>query len=1282
MGSRPLQILVSGSEESGKSTLVGHLLYKCGHLSPETMKTLRKQKVEQGMSYRQLLQSLQVEERHATPWRRHYRSPKYEVIIIATPPCLSLLARRKVDCMLFVVSAAKREFETGWSLTQKQIVSACKLPVKLLVVCVNKMDSSTPAPYNYRRYKAIVGKVFNWFWAWEREPRTVLFLPISALYGDNLQETSVKMLWFCKWEIARERGGVVTGTTLQQLLDAIPICHHRPDLPFAPLGWTKKEEEALLRTWRILSPQAPDHIPSPSMMSTALRQAGVWRSAEQCRSKVDALLRCYMADVLRGGIGCFPFYWELHDILGYDVSTAAFQLRQFKQELVPTANATTAPDLGWAEDVFVLLGPSGQGALAFPKEGEKEEELAIPGPSGQEEPVAPEEAELVRSGHFDQGEAVVPEEGEEAELVLPGHFGQGEPVVPEEGEEAELVHPQHFGQGELLVLEEGEEAELVHLQHFGQGEPVVPEEGEEAELVLPGHFGQGEPVVPEEGEEAQLVHPQHFGQGEPVVPEEREEAELVLPGHFGQGELLVLEEGEEAELVHLQHFGQGEPVVPEEGEEAEHVHLQHFGQGEPVVPEEREEAEHVHLQHFGQGEPVVPEEGEEAELVLPGHFGQGDPVVLEEGEEAEHVHPGPSGQGPDPYSETKSTSKPRALDIPDYAESPLGPRPPKSPRGHPPSGRLGRSSGYKLCPGPPRPTRYELPPQFSRSFKHDPDPGPSTSSSRQDPCPGTSRNSRPDSHPGPSTSGSRFELHPRPSGSSGHNLPGAGLERRPGSPMPLIPPAARSDTGVSPEEEEEDTCSTGVPTQPPSAMASWENLIGPPLFQYPTPGPPMLLPSPFPFPHPLPPAQIQQEPPFPLPEPVYQLPLLGEASWAPASATLPPPLHSPPASFPLQDPPTQLAQPPPYSPPFQQPPAQAIPFFSQPFVPPGSFRAPTGPQGNFVFPPPPGPQGNFVFPPPPGPEGHFVFPPPPGPEGHFVFPPPATQAFPNPSPQTPDYAQDFPRAFGRSGPFSLYSFPWHGTSAYPLGIKITLEPTSWPRRFWEWKPLPLPQPSKPESLLPQPPPVTAPPLPPRPPSLAGPDPDGVEALSSAASLAPKPTPQPGSPSSSPPKALPQTPRQPPPLGTGPLPPLISCMAPSGTGDQATRLPPPTLPAASPLPSGSPPQLPGPPSQPGSPGLQTSQRPSDSPPRLLKAPPPLIPILPPLSPSPLPSVPGAPDPLGNSPPPLAATPHPHGAPRPATASLQQSLVHVSPPGHSPLSPPKPHSPSANSPSSSL
>ncbi|XP_061468936.1 basic proline-rich protein-like isoform X2 [Rhineura floridana] len=515
MDKPPLRILVLGPNESGKATLIGHLLYKCGHLSPEMMTILRKQKEEEAKTCRQLLESLRsTEDTDPAPRRRHYRTPKFEVTIADTPSRGGIAGGsffpggERVDCVLLLVSAGEEEFETDRHLIQKQLHLACKLQVKQIVVCVNKMDS-TLVPYNRYRYEDIIGKMWDMLQALKKDPATVAVLPISALYGDNLKEPSVAMLWFKRWEIMRQAGRAVMGATLEQLLDSIPTCEPRRDPMYTHSGWTKKEEKALLSAWKSLAPQPSGDLPSPSKVSAALRQAGVWRSTEQCRCKIDILRRHYMAIILRGGIGSCPFYRELHDIMQYDASAAAFELRHFKRKPWPRSGGTPEPDLDWAgslatpeeeevEGEEAIPGPSGQGELLVLEEEEEEEQLAIPGPSGQGEAALPEEEELAIPGPSGQGEAALPEE---EELAIPGPSGQGEAALPEE-EELAIPGPS------------------------GQGEAALPEE---EELAIPGPSGQGEAALPEEeGEGGVAVLPEEEG-ALPEPPEHRED--LAGQGH-------------------------------------------------------------------------------------------------------------------------------------------------------------------------------------------------------------------------------------------------------------------------------------------------------------------------------------------------------------------------------------------------------------------------------------------------------------------------------------------------------------------------------------------------------------------------------------------------------------------------------------------------------------------------------------------------------------------------------------------------------------------------------
>ncbi|XP_077792709.1 uncharacterized protein LOC144329245 [Podarcis muralis] len=827
MWNPPLRILVSGSEQSGKSTLIGHLLYKCGHLEAETMETLWKQKVEQGKSYRQLLETLQqVQKSGETPGRRNYKSPKYEVTI-ADPPSrvgmyrsCSLQDQEKVDCLLFVISAEKRDFEKRWHMTKKQILVASK-QVKQLVVCVNKMDSSTPEPYSCNRYNDIVGKVWDWLWAWDRDPGRVLFFPISALYGDNLQEPSLKMTWFCRWEILREGGGLVKGTTLQQFLDAVSACHLKPDLLCTPLGQDSYSETKSTPERRALD--TPDSAEPPLCP----------RPPKNPRSH-------------------FPSGRS-----GY--------------KLCPGPSRTTRYEL--PPRFLRIFKPNPHPGSSTSSSGQD----PCPGTSGNSRPDSHPGPSTSSSGQD----------------PCPGTSGNSRPD-----------------------------------SHPG---PSTSSSGQDP---YPGTSGNSRPDS----------HPGLSTSSSGQDP---------CPGTSGNSS-------------------------PDS-----HPGLSTSSSGQDPCP--------------GTSGNSRPDSHPGSSTSSSGQ----DPCPGTSGNSRPDSHPGPStsSSGQDPCPGTSGNSRPDSHPGPSTSSSGQDPCPGTSGNSthDPHPGPLTSSSGQDLCPG------------TSRNSRPDPHPGPSTSSSGQDLCPGTSRNSTPDPHPGPLTSSSRLDLYPRPSRSSRHNLPGAGPERRPSSAIPLSSPASRSDTRVSLEEKElvlmeEDTRSPGVP------RGSWGNLIGPPLLLCPTHGLPVLFPSPYPFPYPLPPAPLQQGPRFPGPDPVYQLPLLGEASWAPVSNAMSPHSQSPPASW---DPLMQQAPSPPSSTPFQQPPAQAVPFISQPFVPLDSFHAPPGPQGH--FPPPP-----------------------------YV---PAPQAFPNPWPQTPYHAQDFPWAQARSGPLPLHSLPGQGSPASPLSIRVVLQPASGPRRF-------------------------------------------------------------------------------------------------------------------------------------------------------------------------------------------------------------------------------------------
>ncbi|XP_060092455.1 proline-rich protein 36-like [Heteronotia binoei] len=110
----------------------------------------------------------------------------------------------------------------GCSRSRSPSPAAC--PRSSSCSAVNKMDATSP-PYSGQRYAAIVGKVSAHLWRLGRNPSNVVFLPISAMQGDNMQGASREMPWFGGWEIWEDSGGTLQGMTLRQLLEAFLINH-------------------------------------------------------------------------------------------------------------------------------------------------------------------------------------------------------------------------------------------------------------------------------------------------------------------------------------------------------------------------------------------------------------------------------------------------------------------------------------------------------------------------------------------------------------------------------------------------------------------------------------------------------------------------------------------------------------------------------------------------------------------------------------------------------------------------------------------------------------------------------------------------------------------------------------------------------------------------------------------------------------------------------------------------------------------------------------------------
>merc|ERR1719211_382133 len=168
-----------------------------------------------------------------------FQTENYYVTIIDAPGHRDFIKNMitgtsQADCGVLIVAAGTGEFEAGISKdgqTREHALLAFTLGVKQLIVGVNKMDTTSPTPYNEARFLEIRKEVQGYIKKIGYNPKEVIFCPISGWHGDNMLEKSEKMTWWTNgygegkkekgWTKTTKEKGDVTGFTLIDALDSI-----------------------------------------------------------------------------------------------------------------------------------------------------------------------------------------------------------------------------------------------------------------------------------------------------------------------------------------------------------------------------------------------------------------------------------------------------------------------------------------------------------------------------------------------------------------------------------------------------------------------------------------------------------------------------------------------------------------------------------------------------------------------------------------------------------------------------------------------------------------------------------------------------------------------------------------------------------------------------------------------------------------------------------------------------------------------------------------------------
>ena len=211
-----LRFTTTGSVDDGKSTLIGRLLYETKSIYDDQYAAIEKTSKRKGfkeVDLAYLLDGLAAEREQGITIdvaHRYFETPKRKFIITDTPGHVQytrnmVTGASKADCAVILIDAR------NGVLTQSKrhgfIISLLQIPH--LIVAVNKMDL---VDYAEDVFSRIVQEYENY--SQKLDIHDIVFIPVSALKGDNVVEKSKRMPWY-------------DGTTLLHCLENIHVAADR-----------------------------------------------------------------------------------------------------------------------------------------------------------------------------------------------------------------------------------------------------------------------------------------------------------------------------------------------------------------------------------------------------------------------------------------------------------------------------------------------------------------------------------------------------------------------------------------------------------------------------------------------------------------------------------------------------------------------------------------------------------------------------------------------------------------------------------------------------------------------------------------------------------------------------------------------------------------------------------------------------------------------------------------------------------------------------------------------
>ena len=194
----PLNFVMVGHIDHGKSTLIGRLFYDTNSLPPDKIEELKRaseERMDGEMEFAFIMDHLREErEQGITIDAAHtfFHTDKREYVIIDAPGHVEfvknmLTGASQAEAALLIVDAEEGVGEQ----TKRHANLVSMLGLKQIIVVINKMDVVNYEEAHFNTLKDNVNEFLN-----SINLNPDFYIPISALKGDNVAKRSEKMKWY------------------------------------------------------------------------------------------------------------------------------------------------------------------------------------------------------------------------------------------------------------------------------------------------------------------------------------------------------------------------------------------------------------------------------------------------------------------------------------------------------------------------------------------------------------------------------------------------------------------------------------------------------------------------------------------------------------------------------------------------------------------------------------------------------------------------------------------------------------------------------------------------------------------------------------------------------------------------------------------------------------------------------------------------------------------------------------------------------------------------------